>query len=854
MNNCVKEKKSNAAAAPSSSRKRSRSQRNGGVNKRSASRSKTKLRVDNTNEYGGVDTSNEINPASKQNDKNDYGLDPSFNNLSNNYNATHDNNNNKVSKSPNDNYEENFSGSTPASTSPPRTPLQNTKQVLLPSPPIRGNGNNNSKDIGSSAGGIKSILSSPFRKKSSRHRQSLGAPQQSKHHTSGSTNNKLPQEGNIGIGDSISTNGVQHNGSSNYVTKLMFANKNVLKIIPTLREQARKGYPLCVQAVKEFDLLESRNLEHAIANELAPEIKKEFRECSIDYTKLLGPIANRGQDLPDDLEKSAIGFLLLFGIKSSIDFTNTLFPPDKMDPFNCCLMWVGGHMLYSALLQAGTDSSVLNPQMARDFLAQNSAMFDAFGACCPGNDIDPKHPDKKVRNKADPKGNKVETIKVQLEKIAEGELCGLTEDDRMKFWEFYALLFIAWRGQYYYVKSGGKQYTLVVTSFTAANFCQDNPNREVLDNQHIQILTLTHTQVQMYMMPNKKIYTPPVVVKLDRHLQILLDKLDGKLLPDGETQVVASGMTTYFRQRAKLLTRDGNAIDDPTTEAWKVFHEDESKLAPEQRALLEKDYCYQTFMAWKDAKLHNFDLSKLSEERRAILDNNICYQTKKAMEMFDELIKEEGMTREKALDRIGKKLSAKHRKAYESTLKPEMDVEECTRLIAECDKQIQEREAKNRLKAKNRSGKNCSETDVEKYIRQIAECEKQIQEKNEWEARKAFSRKTPGKLNQRALQLEQQPTQQANKSPDQASIPDKQQSVMKTYMSMTRRQDLHAVITHIFGKYGKDKKNGGITPVPSVERNLKVTEARGRLLSWLKANPTLILSTFPHSDSDSDSD
>ena len=93
-------------------------------------------------------------------------------------------------------------------------------------------------------------------------------------------------------------------------------------------------------------------------------------------------------------------------------------------------------MIYSALLQAGTDSSVLTPQMSREFLAQNSAMFDALGACNTGNDIDPKHPDKKVRKKADPKGNKFDTIKTQLEKIAEGELCGLTGTDCMKFWKF----------------------------------------------------------------------------------------------------------------------------------------------------------------------------------------------------------------------------------------------------------------------------------------------------------------------------------------------------------------------------------------------------------------------------------
>ena len=65
---------------------------------------------------------------------------------------------------------------------------------------------------------------------------------------------------------------------------------------------------------------------------------------------------------------------------------------------------------------------------------------------------------------------------------------------------------------------------------------------------------------------------------------------------------------------------------------------------------------------------------------------------------------------------------------------------------------------------------------------------------------------------------------------------------------------LHAVITLIFRKHGREKRDGGITPVPAVDKNLKVTEARGRLLSWLKANPTLILSTFPDSDSDSDSD
>jgi len=386
--NCVGRKKSTtppkaAAAAPSStsSRKRTRSEQ-GGVNKRNVSRCKAKRLTNNTN-HGGVDTS-QINPTrSNQNDKNDYGLDLLSNNNLSNYNetATNNNKNNNVSKS------------------------WNVTHI-----------NNNSGDVGSSAGSIKSILSSTSRRKSSRRRRSLVAPQQSKHHTP------------VWIGGGDSTKGVQ-NGSSNYVTKLMFANKDLLTIIPTLRQKAKEGYHLCAQAVKQFDKLEYRNLEHAIANKLAPEIKNEFRECSLEYTDLLGSIANCGQDLPDDLEKSAIGISLLFGIKSSIDFINPLFPPDKMNPNNCCLKWVGGHMIYSALLQAGTDPSVLTPQMARDFVDQNSSMFDAYGACCTGNDIDPEHPDKEVRKKADPKGNKVETMEEQLEKIAGGELCGLTGSD-----------------------------------------------------------------------------------------------------------------------------------------------------------------------------------------------------------------------------------------------------------------------------------------------------------------------------------------------------------------------------------------------------------------------------------------
>ena len=135
--NCDEEKKLEAAA-PSSSRKRSRSQRrNGGVNNRSVSRSKTKLLriANNTNHDDGIDTSNEINSTrSNQNDKNVNGLDPSsHNNLSTIYKtATNNNKNNNVSKSPNINEENdtNHSGRTPAS--PRRT--RREKNTLLPSP------------------------------------------------------------------------------------------------------------------------------------------------------------------------------------------------------------------------------------------------------------------------------------------------------------------------------------------------------------------------------------------------------------------------------------------------------------------------------------------------------------------------------------------------------------------------------------------------------------------------------------------------------------------------------------------------------------------------------------------------
>jgi len=135
-------------------------------------------------------------------------------------------------------------------------------------------------------------------------------------------------------------------------------------------------------------------------------------------------------------------------------------------------------------------------------------------------------------------------------------------------------------------------------------------------------------------------------------------------------------------------------------EGWKNVHlygnlSDLSELSAEFQDFFTNDpvgkKSWDTFEAFRELDANDDDISKVSEEHRAVLEKNICYKIKKAMEMFDELMKEEGMTREKALDRIGKKLSIKHRKLYEGTLKPEMDVEQYTQLIAECDKQIQER-------------------------------------------------------------------------------------------------------------------------------------------------------------------
>ena len=85
---------------------------------------------------------------------------------------------------------------------------------------------------------------------------------------------------------------------------------------------------------------------------------------------------------------------------------------------------------------------------------------------------------------------------------------------------------------------------------------------------------------------------------------------------------------------------------------------------------------------------------------------------------------------------------------------------------------------------------------------------------------------------------------------EQNTVNRRKEELTAEWKSVTKKEDLHKVITHIFGKHGGDKRNGGITPVPTVKRNLNFSAALTRLLGWLKANPTLILSTFPDSASD----
>ena len=85
---------------------------------------------------------------------------------------------------------------------------------------------------------------------------------------------------------------------------------------------------------------------------------------------------------------------------------------------------------------------------------------------------------------------------------------------------------------------------------------------------------------------------------------------------------------------------------------------------------------------------------------------------------------------------------------------------------------------------------------------------------------------------------------------EQNTVNRRKEELTAEWKSVTHRHDLHKVVTHIFGKHGSNKKNGGISPVPPVEKNMKLSEALRRLLKWLEVNPSLILSTFPESDSD----
>jgi len=119
-------------------------------------------------------------------------------------------------------------------------------------------------------------------------------------------------------------------------------------------------------------------------------------------------------------------------------------------------------------------------------------------------------------------------------------------------------------------------------------------------------------------------------------------------------------------------------VGDMTTEAKEMYHElmkDENMTREIALTRIEK---------------------KLSIKHRRMYEKSLKNgdMRTEAMEMFDELMKEENMTREIALTRIEKKLSVKHRKLYEKSLKPEMDAEKCSQLIAQNNKQIQEREAK----------------------------------------------------------------------------------------------------------------------------------------------------------------
>jgi len=87
---------------------------------------------------------------------------------------------------------------------------------------------------------------------------------------------------------------------------------------------------------------------------------------------------------------------------------------------------------------------------------------------------------------------------------------------------------------------------------------------------------------------------------------------------------------------------------------------------------------------------------------------------------------------------------------------------------------------------------------------------------------------------------------------EQNAINRRKKELQAEWKSVTKYVDLHVTITHIYNTHGKDTKKGGITPVKITNNQAYPGLAEGltRLLNWLKNNPTLILSTFPESDSD----
>ena len=90
---------------------------------------------------------------------------------------------------------------------------------------------------------------------------------------------------------------------------------------------------------------------------------------------------------------------------------------------------------------------------------------------------------------------------------------------------------------------------------------------------------------------------------------------------------------------------------------------------------------------------------------------------------------------------------------------------------------------------------------------------------------------------------------------EQSTVNRRKEELTAKWKGVTKKEDLHVVIMHIYKTHGEDKKNGGITPVrmrkdAPMQKDPRLSGALTRLLDWMKVNPILILSTFPESDSD----